>query len=281
MRVYISIDMEGVAGVATLDQVGRGGHGYPRAQELMTAEANAAIAGAFDGGADSVVVNDSHGTMDNLIHEQLDPRARLVFGSPKAECMAEGLSADMDAALFIGYHAPAGVRGVLAHTFSAHFTEVRINGERASETSVNALLAAAHGVPVAMVSGDDVICGIAAELLEDVVTVPVKVAHGWSAADSLPPGAAREAIAAGAREAVRRAAGLRALHLPTALEIEIDMPNQIAAELAAMMPGVTRRDDRTVVAAVADPATAIGVITVGYELANASLQKLAVLLNRR
>ena len=133
MKVYISVDMEGVAGIATFDQVARGGHGYPRAQELMTAETNAAIAGAFDGGATTVVVNDSHGTMDNLIHEQLDPRARLVFGSPKAQCMAEGLTADCDVALFVGYHAPAGAPGVLAHTFSSHFTEVRLGGRAVSE----------------------------------------------------------------------------------------------------------------------------------------------------
>ena len=121
MKVYISVDMEGIAGIATMDQIIRGGTGYPRAQALMTAEANAAIAGAFDAGAEAVVVNDSHGTMDNLLHEQLDPRARLVFGAPKAQCMAQGLNDDTDVALFVGYHAPAGSHGVVAHTFSASF----------------------------------------------------------------------------------------------------------------------------------------------------------------
>src|SRR5688572_573087 len=91
-RVFISVDMEGVAGVATLDQVIRGGHGYPRAQELMTQEANAAIRGAFAGGADEVVVNDSHGTMDNLLHDRLDSRARLGFGAPRAACMVQGIT---------------------------------------------------------------------------------------------------------------------------------------------------------------------------------------------
>ncbi|UVJ37763.1 M55 family metallopeptidase [Arthrobacter sp. CJ23] len=118
VKTFISIDMEGVAGVATFDQVVRGGYGYPRAQELMTLEANAAIAGAFDAGAEEVVINDSHGTMDNLIHELLDPRAIVVFGSPKAQCMAEGLTADCDVALFIGYHAPRGrIRRACAHLF--------------------------------------------------------------------------------------------------------------------------------------------------------------------
>ncbi|GAA3166939.1 hypothetical protein GCM10020255_053070 [Rhodococcus baikonurensis] len=108
MHVYISVDMEGIAGIATLDQTIRGGGGYHRAQMLMTAETNAAIAGAFDAGATSVLVNDSHGTMDNLLHADLDPRARLIFGTPKMQCMAEGLTSDHDVALFVGYHAPAG-----------------------------------------------------------------------------------------------------------------------------------------------------------------------------
>src|ERR1022692_2879586 len=129
MKVYISVDMEGIAGVATLDQVVRGGHGYERACVLMTEETNAAIRGAFDGGASEVLVSDSHGTMDNLLHEQLDPRARLIFGKPRGFCMAEGLTEQHDLALFLGYHAPAGARGVLAHTFSSHFTGVRVNGE--------------------------------------------------------------------------------------------------------------------------------------------------------
>src|SRR5204862_1862430 len=106
-KVFISVDMEGVAGVATLDQIVRGGSGYPRAQELMTEEANAAIRGAFDGGADEVVVNDSHGTMDNLLHDRLDPRARLVFGAPRAACIVAGISARDDLAVFIGNHAGA------------------------------------------------------------------------------------------------------------------------------------------------------------------------------
>ncbi|MCD2106251.1 M55 family metallopeptidase [Rhodococcus erythropolis] len=150
MHVYISVDMEGIAGIATLDQIVRGGHGYQRAQALMTAEANAAIAGAFDAGAQSVLVNDSHGTMDNLLHAELDPRTRVLFGSPKLQCMAEGLTAEHDVALFVGYHAPAGGPGVLAHTFSALFTDVRLDGRTVSESDVNSLYAATHGVPVGL-----------------------------------------------------------------------------------------------------------------------------------
>src|SRR3954468_17993703 len=132
MRVFISVDMEGVAGVATLDQIIRGGTGYPRAQALMTEEANAAIRGAFAGGAKEVLVNDSHGTMDNLLHDQLDPRAVVVFGAPRASCMVQRITPDDVMAVFVGYHAAAGAEGVLAHTFSSNFTELRVNGTAVS-----------------------------------------------------------------------------------------------------------------------------------------------------
>ncbi|MFC7714013.1 M55 family metallopeptidase [Nonomuraea recticatena] len=203
MRVYISIDMEGVTGIATMDQVVRGGHGYPRSQRLMTAEANAAIEGAFEAGADSVLVNDSHGTMDNLLHEELDPRARLIFGTPKLDCMAEGIAAEHDVAMFLGYHAAAGSPGVLAHTYSSHFYEVRLNGRPVSEAEVNALQAAAVGVPVGLLTGDDVICGVAEKAFPGVRTVAVKVAHGHTAADSLSPAEARRLIREAAAETVR------------------------------------------------------------------------------
>src|SRR3954452_14276205 len=127
MRVFISVDMEGVAGVATFDQIIRGGTGYPRAQELMTAEAEAAIRGAFAGGATEVLVNDSHGTMDNLLLDRLDPRARIIFGAPRPSCMVQGVTSDDAMAVFVGYHAAAGSEGVLAHTFSSNFTELRVN----------------------------------------------------------------------------------------------------------------------------------------------------------
>ena len=121
LRVYISVDIEGVAGISTIDQINRGCTGYPAATRLMTAEANAAIAGAFDAGASEVTVNDSHGTMDNISAMDLDSRARLITGTPKAQSMTQGLTSEFDAAIFIGYHGAAGSSGVLAHTVTSHF----------------------------------------------------------------------------------------------------------------------------------------------------------------
>jgi len=278
VKVYISVDMEGIAGVATLDQVVRGGHGYDRACLLMTDEANAAVRGAFDGGATEVVVSDSHGTMDNLLHERLDPRARLVFGRPRGFCMAEGLTEEHDLALFVGYHAPAGARGVLAHTFSSHFLGVRVNGEDASETSVNALFAATRGVPVGLVTGDDVICHLAEAMLPGVVTAPVKVAHGYSAANTLAPSVARDLVQTRARDAVRRAGTMRLAPVPDSLRLELDMPNLLAAEMASAIPGTVRIGDRTIARDIASADELLGLVTVGFTLAHVALLERSVLV---
>ncbi len=279
-QVYISVDMEGIAGVATLDQVLRGGHGYPRAQQLMTAETNAAIAGAFKGGATSVLVNDSHGSMDNLLHEDLDPRVRLVFGKPKLDCMAEGIGPEHDVAFFIGYHAAAGAPGVLAHTYSAHFPGVRLNGRPVSEADVNALQAAVVGVPVGLLTGDDVICKDAGNALPAVTTVTVKQARGYSAATSLAPAEARQRIRDSAASVVAGASQLRPVDVPDVLEVEVDLPNPVAAETAAMMPEAERVGDLTVRVTARTPTDVLGFITVCSRLAADALRALLPMINR-
>ncbi|MBP6684219.1 MAG: M55 family metallopeptidase [Leucobacter sp.] len=280
MRVYISIDMEGVAGIATMDQVVRGGHGYPRAQHLMTGEANAAIAGAFAGGATAVTINDSHGTMDNLIHEDLDQRARVVFGSPKMDCMAEGIDKDHDVALFIGYHAAAGGPGVIAHTFSSLFNEVRVNGRAVSEADVNALQAAAVGVPVALLTGDNVICADIAATLPGIETVTVKEAHGYNAADSISPSESRRLIGEAAARAVSGSRELRVSEVPESMEIEIDMPNISAAELAQMIPASERTAIRTINIVAHSPREAVNFISACYQFAANSMRAMLPLINR-
>lgn len=279
--MYISVDMEGVAGVATLDQIARGGTGYPRAQELMTAEVNAAVAGAFDGGAESVLVNDSHGTMDNLLHERLDERAEVTFGLPKAQCMAHGLAPEHDVALFVGYHAAAGAPGVLSHTFSSYFTELRVNGVAASEAEVNALQAAGHGVPVGLVTGDSDICQVAEKQFPGVSTVAVKRAEGWSAATSRHPAVARSAIREAAATAVRGADGLAPPSLPDRLVLEVDFQQPTMTELAAQVPGTQRTGHLTVRREVDSPDQLVGLVNVWYELADQGARSRLALLNRR
>ncbi|WP_331767488.1 M55 family metallopeptidase [Embleya sp. NBC_00896] len=281
MDVYISIDMEGVAGIATLDQIVRGGGGYSRAQEMMTGEANAAIEGAFAAGADTVLINDSHGTMDNLIAQDLDPRARVILGSPKAQCMAHGLGPNHAVALFIGYHAAAGASGVLAHTFSSDFTSVRLNDHPVTEAEVNALLAARHGVPVGLVTGDNEVCDATAKAFPGVITVPVKTAEGFTAANNVHPSVARDLIRAGAAAAVEKAATLEPLPLPEKFVFEVGFQIPLAAELAAAVPGAERVNLLTVRCEAPDPNGVMDLVNVWYTIAAHSARSRLPMLDRR
>ncbi|MGH3505145.1 MAG: M55 family metallopeptidase [Nocardioidaceae bacterium] len=272
MQVYVSVDMEGISGIATRDQVVRGGYGYRRAQALMTSEVNAAIEGAFDGGAESVLVNDAHGTMDNLLPDELDPRARLLLGVPKPDGMVEGLTATHDVAFFVGYHAAAGTGGVLAHTFSSHLIEVRVNGAAVSEAEVNAMRAASAGVPVGLLTGDDVMCAAARDVLPGITAVEVKRSCGVYAVDSLSPDSARTRIRAAAARVVSTAGMLRPVDVSDLLDVEVEMPLAAAAENGAMMPGVRRMSQRTVRAEFTSPHDLIGFITLCCQLAESAMK---------
>lgn len=271
MDVLISVDMEGVAGIATRQQTSPDGRDYPIARALMTAEANAAIAGAFDGGATSVVVNDSHGPMDNLLGEQLDPRAEYVIGDPKPLDMVQEVTPQTGVVLFVGYHAGAAdPSGVLAHTYSgAAFADVRLNGRSVSEAELNALMAAAVGVPVGLVTGDDVICAVAEKAFPGVITVPVKTALGRTAARSKHPAAARQAITAGAARAVAgtMSGAIWPVPVPGELAIEAVLRLNGAAELAALVPGTERTGAGTVRYQADSPRTAMDVLIVWSALA--------------
>ncbi|HEU5033255.1 MAG TPA: M55 family metallopeptidase [Mycobacteriales bacterium] len=281
MRVFISVDMEGVAGVATIDQIIRGGSGYPRAQELMTAEANAAIRGAFAGGATEVLLNDSHGTMDNLLHAQLDPRARLVFGAPRASCMVQGITREDALAVFIGYHAGAGAEGVLSHTFSSNFTELRVNGAPMTEAEVNGWYAGGLGVPVGVVSGDDRICEVAQKAFPGVAVVETKRALGWSATDSLPPETACASIEATVAAAVTGLGDLVVPAVPDQLTLEVDFASVLGADLAGVVPGTQRLSARTLRREVADTDELLRAIMSWYYLAALAAQQTSAVVFRR
>ncbi len=247
--VFISIDMEGIAGIAALPQVWRGSDDFPAARLLMTKEANAAVQGAFQGGATTVVVNDSHGDMYNLLAEEMDPRAELLIGSPKVPwSMMQGFGPQFAVALFIGYHAAAGTEAaVLDHTYSGRLLyDVRINGESVSEADLNAALAGTYGVPAGLVTGDDKMCAQAAARIPGIRTVAVKESYGRGVAKSLHPVAAREAIRAAAAETVAGANELVPFVIRPPIVLEADTANTSSAELCALAPGVERAGPRTV-----------------------------------
>ncbi len=205
-KVYISVDMEGISGVNGNDQTAAGQPEYGRARKLMAEDANAAIRGAFAGGATAVVVNDSHGSQRNLLPEDLDPRARLISHSFKRHGMLEGLDETFDSVLFIGYHAKAGAdRGVFAHTGSGVVRDLQLNGVSVGEGGMNAALARWHGVAVALVTGDDAAVDEVKAIAPGVTTVAVKRALNTRALEMLPLAEARRLIEAGAKDAVAAA----------------------------------------------------------------------------
>jgi D-amino peptidase len=250
MRVYVSVDMEGVAGVVHEDQTDpidpRHAGEYNRMRRLMTAEANAAIEGALAAGADRVVVNDSHWLMMNLLAEELHPAAELVSGNPKARSMVEGVDEGFDAALFVGYHARAGVgHAVIDHTYTSNVYEARLNGRPVGELAINAALAGTYDVPVVLVSGDQALAAEARELLgEAVETVVVKHAVGRFAARSLAPSIACQRIRDGARAALGRRH--EPFRLPAPVRLEVDFALTHMADMAELVPGSVRTAGRTV-----------------------------------
>jgi D-amino peptidase len=196
-----------------------------------------------------VVVNDSHGDMTNLLPDLLDPRAELTLGSPKVpHSMMTGIGPEFGCALFVGYHAPAGTEAaVLDHTYAGRlFYDVRVNGETWDETALNAALAGLRGVPVALVTGDETCCELAAKRLSGVRTVAVKRATGRHVATSLSPERARERIRSETAEAVRGAGSLEPFRPEPPFVLEADTTNTVSAELCALAPGTQRTGPRNV-----------------------------------
>ena len=249
MRVFLSVDMEGIAGIAHEDQTDpRAEHAaeYARSCRLMTGEANAAIEGALDAGATAVWVSDSHWYMRNLIADELHEAAELISGGPRALSMVEGIDGGFDAAIFVGYHARAGTgRAVIDHTYTSLVHEVRINGVPWGELGLNAAMAGYYGVPVAMVSGDQALAAEAASLLGDgVECVVVKEALGRFSARSLAPAESRRRIRAGAARALARSHGPFTAGTPVTVEVEFALTQQ--ADMAELVPGAERTSGRTV-----------------------------------
>lgn len=248
MRIYISVDMEGLSGVVSWSQVEmQGGEDYRRSCRLLAAEVNAAAGGALAAGATAILVNDAHNHMRNLWSEALLPRVQLISGSTKGLGMMEGISPAFQAAFFLGYHARAGSPGILAHTYNETILSCRVNGQEMGETGLNALVAGYYGVPVALLSGDNVVAVEAKGLLGNPEIVVVKEARGSQAARCLVPSLAREKIKAAAGRAVKNATNYKPLKPPRPAVLEVEFKEAGQAEMACLIPGSRRRGPRVVV----------------------------------
>jgi D-amino peptidase len=272
VRIYISADMEGITGLVDAGDVQPGGADYERGRVMMTEDVNAAIRGALAAGATDILVNDAHGPMRNILPDQLNAAARLVRGRPKPMGMLEGLDRSFDAAVCVGYHARAGTLGVLSHSFMGHEIEdMWLDDRPAGEIGLTHAAAAGLGVPVVVLTGDDTACAEAADWDRSVRTVTVKQARDRFAAELLPVPEARAEIEKTIAAALQAASGETAttgrLTLVQAAPRAAAPPRDPAApatlavrwqsaSVASMLlgiPGVTRRDSRTVVATAPAP----------------------------
>ena len=246
MRVFISVDMEGISGVVAWPQTNPGQFDYDRMRKLMTEEANAAIEGALQAGATEVLVNDSHDGMRNLMLEDLNPDARLITGDHKPMSMMEGVGPGFDAVFLIGYHSQASSTGVLNHTYTTRVVHYSVNGKVVGETGMNAYIAGFHGVPVVLVSGDSIVAAEAKDLLGNVEAVAVKEPRSQFSATCLHPTKARALIKEAAVKALSSLSNYRPLTPPTPATVRLMFNASGHADSAAIMPGSVRVDPLTV-----------------------------------
>jgi D-amino peptidase len=242
LKVYISVDMEGIAGVVTSDQLGPSGFEYDRAREFMTGEALAAIAGAKEAGATEIVVSDSHGNGESLLIDRFPDDVRIVRSWPRPLMMMEGIDSTFAAAVFIGYHASTNSStGVRAHTISsANLASVSLNGVSVPEAGINAAIAGRFGVPVVFISGDDVAVEETRKLLGEVESAVVKRAISFHAASTMTPKAAQALVREHVKTAVERRATFKAYVVKAPVTLDVVFKNYRPAEMLAFLPIVQR-----------------------------------------
>lgn len=248
-KVFISVDMEGIWGVVHGDQTSAQGHDYDPARKWMADDVNAVIEGLFEAGAAEIVVNDSHGSMRNILAQDLNPRASLITGSPKPLSMMQGIDTSFDACIFVGYHAKAGTASsILDHTISgATIRSIKVNNLELPELGINAAIAGTLGIPVIMLSGDAETCIQAKSILGgEIVTVAVKESIGRYTAKLLPLEEARKRLKEGAKEAIQKRSKIAPFRLKPPYAFELEFHNSNQAEMPALIPQVKRSGARSV-----------------------------------
>ncbi len=247
LKVFISVDMEGICGVVNWDETSQGGPDYPLFRRLMTQEANAAIEGALAAGATEILVRDSHGSGRNILPDVLKPEARLLrdwtYGPLS---MMEAIDESFDAVIFIGYHARAGTPdAVLKHTMTTSIYDVSLNGKKMPEAGFNGAIAGYFGVPVVLVSGDQAIAEQARELFGEIETAVVKEAIA-TAAIMLHPHKAQDLIRQKTTAALKRLKDFKPYKLNPPYNLEVVYTDEVKAVIASWIPGAVRTGPRTI-----------------------------------
>ena len=247
MKLYISVDMEGITGLVDHTHVDSSKHNYDRGRKIMTQEANYVIEKAFETGCQEVIVNDSHSKMNNLLIEDLHPETQLITGDVKPFSMVQGLDDSYGGAVFVGYHARASMSGVMSHSMIFGVRHMWINDVQIGELGFNAYVAGHYGVPVIMVAGDDGAAREAESLIPNITTAVVKQSISRSAAKSLTPVKAGELLAEKTELAIKNKDKVKPLTPPENPVLRIEFANYGQAEWANLMPGTEIEEGTTIV----------------------------------
>ena len=238
-RLFIATDIEGIAGVASIDQLGPKEFEWTAARGWMTAEVAAAAQAGLDAGYEEVLIADGHGNALNLLPDGLPERTRLIRSWPRPLLQMQGVEQPgIDACLMVGFHGSArGEAGVLAHTYhSGLFAELKLNGVSASETYINAALAGSLGVPTLLVTGDDAVCAEMRAHAPQIDTCAVKNASSWKSADSVSPAHGARLVGEAAAAALARRDAIAPFVLEAPYELEIHFNNRVSASLLDLLP---------------------------------------------
>ncbi len=246
VKIFISVDMEGIGGIGTAAMTSTGSKDYETGRKLMTEEVNAVVAAIFESGPAQIVVSDSHGDMQNLLHTQLDPRVEYVQSNIRPLGMVQGLDGTFDGIIFIGYHAMAGTEnGFLAHTGSGVVKGLWLNGTEVGEGGLNTYFAGSVGVPVLMASGDKTFTEEIRKLI-NVRTVVTKESIGSSAAKLLHPEVVTKALQSQVKLALKDIGKVKPLSVQNPVEFKIKVDSPTRADVAMSIPGMKRIDGYTV-----------------------------------
>jgi D-amino peptidase len=265
LRIFISVDMEGIGGVGTSRMTSATGKDYATGRELMTAEVNTVVEAILENGPAQILVNDSHGDMQNLLHLRLDPRVEYIQGNNKPLGMVQDLDASFDAVIFLGYHARARTTdGFLAHTGSGAVKGLWIDGVEVGEGGMNAYYAGSYGVPVILAAGDKAFT----EEIESLIptrTVTTKTAIGGQVARLIHPKVVRKRLRAATLEALGDLDAARPLQVSGPVEVQIRFASTTRADIVQAVPGMRRVDGTTVAIRAEDMTAAYKLIRLMYK----------------
>ncbi|UCH36878.1 MAG: M55 family metallopeptidase [Candidatus Bathyarchaeota archaeon] len=271
LKIFISVDMEGISGIVHGIQTGQDQLDYGKGRTLMVGDVNAAIDGVLEYADAEITVADGHGGMKNIQPQDLRSVATLVRGTPKPLSQMAGIDESYDAALFIGYHSMKGtLHGIISHTFSGRtIHSLVVNGHEIGETAMNAAIAGYYQVPLVFVSGDLAVTREAKKINPNITTVAVKEAIGRTSAKCIHPEIARNRIQNGVAAALKQRKTIDPFTFQPPIKMQVTYTNALLADAVEFMPSAKRKNGRTIEFVLDDYLKAFGAFRASVYIASA------------